>query len=255
MKRILPFALVIATIFVMIGCKHHDETDVLKVKINGESYSIPLKSDTVVNLITLSTEFDAEFEVENASMFQELRIAGKSATGGFVKVPVEKIAAGVQLPVEYRSGDNEGTLRINTLNANIPPFAVTGKATAEGDFYLSFVHLRLIMKYDNDGNILYYRCNPDEIGSTNNTGWWDFKKHEIGGRTYYSYHANDPKFSSMVISGFNPGMRVIMDDHYKVLKTIQLVSSGPYIHTGAPIDGHDFYMFDLIPSENFISQM
>ncbi len=245
MKRILSILLMISAVFVITGCEQHDETDVLNVKINGETYSIPLQDNTVVNLITLNTEFDAEFEVENASMFQELRIAGKSATSGFVKVPVEKIEAGVQLPVEYRSGDHEGTMQINTLNANIPTFAVSGKAAAEGDFYLSFVHLRLIMKYDNDGNILYYRCNPDEIGSTNNTGWWDFKKHEIDGQTYYSYHANDPKFSSMVISGFDPGMRVIMDDHYKVLKTIQMVASGPYIHTDDPIDGHDFYMFDL----------
>ena len=245
MKRILTFALVIATVFMMMGCNQHDETDVLNVTINGEKYSIPLKNDTVINLITLNTEFDAEFEVENASMFQELRIAGKSATGGMVKVPVARIVAGVQLPIEYRSGDNEGTILINTLNANIPPIAVSRKATAEGDFYLSFVHLRLIMKYDNDGKILYYRCDPDEIGSTNNTGWWDFKKHEVNGKTYYSYHARDPKYSALVISGYNPGMRVIMDDHYNVLKTIQLKASGQYIHDGDPIDGHDFYMFDL----------
>ena len=245
MKRFLALCTVVFTVFIITGCKHHDETDVLKIKINGESYSIPLKDDTEINLITLNTEFDAEFEVENASMFQELVIAGKSAKNGFVKVPVEKIAAGVQLPVEYRSGDNQGVLRINTLNSNIPPMVASGKATTEGDFYLSFVHLRLIMKYDNDGNILYYRCDPDEIGSSNNTGWWDFKKHDIHGQTYYSYHARDPKFSSLVISGYNPGMRVIMDDHYNVLKTIQLVASGPYVHKGDPIDGHDFYMFDL----------
>lgn len=160
MKRFLPFALVIATVFMMMGCNHPDETDVLNIKINGEKYSIPLKNDTVINLITLNTEFDAEFEVENASMFQELRIAGKSATGGMVKVPVTRIAAGVQLPIEYRSGDHEGTILINTLNANIPPIAASGKATSEGDFYLSFVHLRLIMKYDNDGKSSITAATP-----------------------------------------------------------------------------------------------
>ena len=245
MKRIFSLALMVLTVIMMTSCKHQDETDVLNIKINGECYSISLQKDTVVNLVTLSTEFDAEVEVENASMFQELSIGGKSATSGFVKVPVAKIATDVQIPIVYRSGDYQGTILVNTLNAQIPPMAVTGKATSEGDFYLSFVHTRLVMKMDNDGNILFYRCNSEDFQSSNNTGWWDFKKHNIGGRTYYSYHANDPKFSGLVISGYDPGMRVILDDHYKVVKNIQLLTSGPYVHNGDPIDGHDFYMYDL----------
>ena len=47
MKRILSFVMIV-TVFVTVGCKHHDETNVLNIKINGESYSIPLKNGTEI---------------------------------------------------------------------------------------------------------------------------------------------------------------------------------------------------------------
>ena len=223
-----------------------DTSDIMQLSVNGEEYTLPLTADTVVDLTTLCTEFDAEITIKNASQFQELSIDGQSLAGGSCHHHVDTIAAGRQIVLRYRSGEKEGVLRLNTLHSGIPRMETSGHATADGDFYLSFVYQRLIMKYDNEGHILYYRYEPHQTqNAVDVTGWWDFKKHNVGGTTYYSYHAPDPTFSHLIINGYNPGKRVIMNDRYRVVKTVQLEASGPYVHQGDPIDGHDFVLFDL----------
>ena len=123
-----------------------------------------------------------------------------------------------------------------------------GKATSPGHFYLSFVYLPIIEKVDNSGNLLYYRCEPVGEGvdySTISPGWWDFKKHVFGGTTYYSYHVADPNFQDRGFTGYNPGMRIVTDEHYTPIDTLHLQPSlDGFVKQGDPIDGHDFYMID-----------
>lgn len=240
--------LMMAALTLLLTACHKDKTPAtdLQLTVNGEEYTLPLAADTVVDLTTLCTEFDAEITVKNAAEFQELSLDGQSLAGGSCLYNVGTIAADHQMTLRYRSGDKEGVLRLNTLHSGIPQMETTGRAETDGDFYLSFVYQRLIMKYDNEGNVLYYRFEPHQPqNSVDVTGWWDFKKHEVNGITYYSYHAPDPAFSHLVINGYNPGKRVIMDEHYRVVKTLQLEAAGPYVHKGDPIDGHDFVLFDL----------
>lgn len=78
-----------------------------------------------------------------------------------------------------------------------------------------------------------------------NSGFWDFKKHTVNGKTYYSYHAPDDNFAELMMNGYNPGMRVILDEKYNKVKTLHLSAAGDYVRNGDPVDGHDFFMFDL----------
>lgn len=215
--------------------------------VNGEHYDIALPADGAVNLTTLCTEFDADIRIENAGEFQSLTVGGIDARNGSCALHIDEIAADRQIEIAYTTGGKSGTVSLNTRHTGIPEIVATGHAEAPGDFYLSFVYLRLIMKYDNDGQLLYYRFEPRTIASSDDvSGWWDFKKH-LGddGKVYYSYHANDPAHADRVMMGYDPGVRVILDDHYNVVKTIGLLPSrNGYVDVDEPLDGHDFYFFN-----------
>jgi len=204
------------------------------IYVNGEHYDIALPATEAVDLRTLNTEFEADIRIENADAFEALTMS-----------PFTEIARDKQIEIAYTTGGQSGTVRLNTLPAGVPDIEATGKGVIPGDFYLSFIYQRLIMKYDNDGRILFYRYDPTPAAGTfNELGYWDFKKHVFDGKTYYSYHAPDDNFADRAFTGYDPGMRVLLDDHYRVVKTIHaLKSRDGFLPDGAPLDGHDFHFF------------
>ena len=237
----------------MTACSNNEDVPTspaataMHLSVNGEHYDIALPATGAVNLTTLCTEFDAEVTVENAEEFQNVTVGGRTVTNGSCSLPVGRIDKDTQIEIAYTTGGQEGRILLNTLHTGIPEIKATGKAEADGDFYLSFVWLRLIMKYDNEGSLLFYRYEPRVITDQNDvSGWWDFKKHQgDDGKTYYSYHANDPAHADRVMMGYDPGKRVILDEKYRVVKTIGLLTSrNGDITASEPLDGHDFYFFN-----------
>ena len=252
-------ALLLAGLTGLTSCRDDKNTDVpkpateLRLTINGEYYDITLPATETVNLATLSTETTADIHVENAADFQKLTIGGTDARSGKCAITVGEIAKDRQIEIAYTTGDQSGTVHLNTLHTGIPVIEATGKGVTPGDFYLSFIFQRLVMKYDNDGRILFYRFDPtSKAGTFNEQGYWDFKKHTFDGRTYYSYHAPDYAFTNRAFTGYNPGMRILLDDRFMPIDTIHaLPSLDGYLFDGEPIDGHDFYFFS--PSHYIIS--
>ena len=146
---------------------------------------------------------------------------------------------------QYTTASGKGSFTINTYPSKAPKYIASGTAQIPGDFYLSFIYQPLIVKVDNGGNLLYYRFEPtDYNGTFKELGCWDFKKHVFDGKTYYSYHAPDWKYGENATTGYVPGMRILMDDHYNPIDTIHaLASLDGYLPDGSPLDGHDFYFF------------
>ncbi len=233
----------------LTACSDDINTEVpateLCLTVNGEQYHIALPAKEGINLKTLSTEAAADISISNAADFQQLSVGGTDARSGKCTLAIGEIAKDKQISITYTTGDQSGTVQLNTLHAGIPVIEATGKGVIPGDFYLSFIYQRLVMKYNNDGHILYYRYDPTEkAGNFNEQGFWDFKKHTLDGRTYYSYHAPDYAYSSRAFTGYNPGMRILLDEHYTPIDTIHaLASLDGYLPDGEPIDGHDFYFF------------
>ncbi len=248
-KRNHFFAVVgMVAILVLTGCNNLPEhpAEQLNITINGVDYRIALPAENPVDLTTLCTEFDAAVVVSNYDEFKSLTIDGNRLKNNTLALPVKRIDKDSHIIIDYNTGAQQGTVVLNTLNSLIPEMEVSGKGEAPGDYYLSFVWLRLIIKCDNAGDILYYRYEPRTFSDVNDdSGWWDFKKvRSTDGETYYCYHANDPKFADRLFMGYDPGMRVIMDDHYHPLDTIHLLPSRKYdVQAGEPLDGHDFYFF------------
>lgn len=120
---------------------------------------------------------------------------------------------------------------------------VSGQTDLPGNFYLSFVYSRNIIMLDGKGRIVWskHEEQPYEGAST---GWWDFKKHVVDGKTYYSYHDQTGAYDNYGLEGYAPGERVILDENFNEVKRIKFESSN-VVSKGDPLDGHDFLLIDL----------
>lgn len=124
----------------------------------------------------------------------------------------------------------------------LPEFSVEGSTDLPGYFFLSFVYTRNLIMLDGKGNIVWSK-HEEQPEEGLHTGWWDFKKHVIDGRTYYSYHDQIASYDGYGLEGFAPGERVIMDEDFNEIKRITFEESY-VVEKGHPLDGHDFLMID-----------
>ena len=225
------------------------EPTAMLLEVQGEQYVVDLNSTDTLNLRTLCAEFGpVEFKVLNDEDFKSISIYQKPVTDGVAEIDFYgNIPLDEQMTCVYTTANGGGSFLINTYPSKAPKYMKSGtSAEIPGDFYLSFIYQPLIMKVDNSGSLLYYRFEPtDYNGTFKELGCWDFKKHVFDdGKTYYSYHAPDWKFGEDATTGYVPGMRILMDDHYNPIDTIHaLASLDGYLPDGSPLDGHDFYFF------------
>ena len=223
------------------------ETTMMYLEIMGERYQVNLSTNDTLNLRTLCSEFGpVEFKVLNYEDFKSISIFGIPVTDGLAKITLRNhIKLKQHWTCEYTTTTGSGSFVINVYPSKAPKYTISGRAEIPGDFYLSFIYQPLIMKVNNRGELVYYRFEPtDYNGTFKELGYWDFKKHVFDGKTYYSYHAPDYNFADKAVTGYVPGMRILMDDHYNPVDTIHaLASRDGYLPEGSPLDGHDFYFF------------
>ena len=125
----------------------------------------------------------------------------------------------------------------------LPEYTINGESDLEGNFFISFVYTKNIIMLDGKGNVVWYKHEaPDDTGI--HAGFWDFKKHVIDGKTFYSYHDQNTSGDKYGLEGFAPGERVIMDSDFKEIKRITFEESDT-VEKGHFVDGHDFLMIDL----------
>lgn len=143
--------------------------------------------------------------------------------------------------------DKGGSDKAEDKNAivaeGLPEFDVSGKTDFKGNFFLSFVYSRNIIMLDGKGEIVWSK-HEEQPWKNKMTGWWDFKKHEVDGKTYYSYHDQIGTYDNYGFEGYAPGERVILDENFKEVKRIKFEKSD-VTKKGAPLDGHDFLLIDL----------
>ncbi|AGI47516.1 hypothetical protein TALC_00516 [Thermoplasmatales archaeon BRNA1] len=127
--------------------------------------------------------------------------------------------------------------------SDLPGFTVNGDTDLPGNFFISFVYSKNIMMLDGHGNVVWSK-HEDQKDDNVHAGFWDFKKHTVGGKTYYSYHDQDSSCDKFGLEGFAPGDRVILDENFNEVKRIRFEQSS-VVEKGHPLDGHDFFLFDL----------
>ena len=214
--------------------------------INGETLSVQkdFADDAVFDTVTLTTEQLNSFEWTNAEEGVSITVNGIALENGKCGFALTGISKDDKITVQIAQGDETPRMfTINTLNSHLPeiraeiPEGSLG-ANTPGDFFLSFINTRTIVKADNAGNILYYR---NEDSPDTQYGLWDFKTHQIDGKTYYSYHSTESHPESIVFTGHNPGERVIMDENYNEIARIRAVATEKN-KGDTTLDGHEFIM-------------
>ena len=247
---------IIAVLALCLSCKGTNEKG-LNFSVNGVEYSTSGLTCDTLDLTKLSTEIEADISIKNYDDYDAITIDGRVVEDGKAFVPVRKIAKNHFLTLITTKGEKSDTLYLRTMHSDLPDVVIDGDKVSDGEFYLSFVNIRLIARINNAGKYVFYSYEPTEtIDTTKCPGWWDFKKHVCDdGETYYSYHAPDVNHIDDGFPGYNPGMRVIFGkDYFKVdsnkvyipYKTIQLKEDTAHgVKERDPIDGHDFYMYDF----------
>lgn len=128
----------------------------------------------------------------------------------------------------------------NVIADGLKEISVDGETDLDGNFYLSFVYSRDLIMLDGKGNIVWSK-HEEQPTEDAKTGFWDFKKHEIDGQTYYSYHDQTGTYDDYGLPGYAPGERVILDENFHEINRITFEESD-VTEKGAPVDGHDFLM-------------
>lgn len=225
-----------------IGFNRVTNAEDFHLKINGEDLFVPLNftSGAFYDAVTLNTEVGNKIEWLNPFNNGDLTLNEQSFKDTPLAFEIRTIHKDNALRVNVKLGLEEKHFYIRTQNSALPEFITKGVSMTDGDFYMSFVNARAIMKVDNHGNIMYYRCE-DNTMNRDGTGLWDFKKHVIDAKTYYSYHSSWQNYDGLQFSGYAPGERVVMDANYAVIDRVTTLAS-EHVDAGHPLDGHEFVM-------------
>ena len=125
---------------------------------------------------------------------------------------------------------------------DLPEFKITGSTDLDGNIFVSFVYTKNIIMFDGKGDIVWYK--HEDLPDGAHAGYWDFKKHVIDGKVYYSYHDQNINADHYGLPGYAPGERVILDSNFKEVKRITFEKSD-IVDKGHFLDGHDFLLIDL----------
>ena len=140
------------------------------------------------------------------------------------------------------SSSQHSTAREAVIADGLAQIMVEGETDLPGNFFLSFVYSRNLIVLDGKGNIVWSKHEEQPVDGAQ-TGFWDFKKHDVNGRIYYSYHDQNYKMDGYGLLGYAPGERVILDKDFNEVKRITMEASD-VTEKGQGVDGHDFLMID-----------
>ena len=159
------------------------------------------------------------------------------------RTAIALVLAAFLMTVQGIFGGTADAAKKPVVAEGLAKIAVEGKTDLPGNFFLSFVFSRNLIVLDGKGNIVWSKHEEQPFeGAT--TGWWDFKKHVVNGKTYYSYHDQTGAYDNYGLQGYAPGERVVLDENFNEIKRITFEASD-VTAKGAPVDGHDFLMLDL----------
>ena len=215
--------------------------------IDGELLSVrkDFADGAVFDTVTLTVERLNSFVWTNAREGVSITVDGIALENNRCDFALTEISETEKIRVQIEEGGVTRGFTINTLNSHLPPITAEGVSQTPGDFFLGFINTRSIVKTDNTGGILYYR---NEDSPETKYGLWDFKAHQLDGKTFYSYHSTDSDPVGVVYTGHNPGERVIMDENYDVISRIRAIATE---RNGGDtsLDGHEFL---LLGEEHYI---
>lgn len=232
---------------------------IVHLSVNGYAVEIPMKEDgATFDVPSLTTETENEFVLMNDAGASIEVNKTKLQTNKKAKVVVKKIDSNEVLEMVVTNGKDTRTVYLRTLSRQLPEMLATGQSPYEGDFYVTDTQKAAMYKLDLNGNVSWYvALTPEQADGKIFT---DFRQHKLeNGAIRYSYQIMDPDVTTMGLSDYYPGTRVLLDEKYKELKRsgarISLIDPNEKARDeevmGDPVDGHSFVLLD---DKNWITE-
>ena len=141
--------------------------------VNGEPLFVisNFGEGDIYDTVTLTVEQPNTFEWVGGNDNVSITVNGVPVVNGKCEFALDAINQDNRIYVQLTENEASRGFYINTLNSNLPLITPEGASHTPGDFFLSFINTRTIVKTDNDGSILYYR---NEDSDETQYGLWDF---------------------------------------------------------------------------------
>lgn len=231
--------------------------DMIFIEANGEKVFIDTsKNNSTIefNELYIDKNIPVNFYV-NSSMIDDMEISindkklidkSNGIISGDIIIP--KIAKDELIPINISYGDSTRKYYIQTLPENFQDFHFKGKTNADrGKFYyanqyagfenfddIDFDRDNYIIKYDYNGNVVFYKRERDiELVNFNRFDTED------GFSGYYYFQQNDDGLAQNY-QPFRKGEMVILDEDYNVIDVVIPQQTKMYNTSAPKVEVHDF---------------
>lgn len=210
------------------------------ITINGLRTVIDLSasSHTWFDAKQISTETLNEFTLGDNFDDYDVYFDGQLVTSGeTITFTVETIsvATGIEFKLVSHETGETTWYYIRTLNAD---YDTVSSGEGVGDGYYYFTQSNHLYKMDTSGNLVFFK--------TVDSVTYDFKPYQFDGETYYVYMEKTTEYQDLNVatSSVQTGA-VVMDSDYKVIDTINTLSTDMGLAEGLPLDMHEFVMLGV----------
>ncbi len=210
------------------------------VTINGLRTVIDLAaaSHTWFDAKQISTETPNEFTLGNNFDDYDVYFDGQLVTEGETisfEVETISVATGIEFKLVSRETGETTWYYIRTLNAD---YDTVSSGEGLGDGYYYFTQSNHLYKMDTSGNLVFFK--------TVDSVTYDFKPYQFDGETYYVYMEKTTEYQDLNVSTSSvQTTSTVMDSNYKVIYTIETLSTDLGLAEGLPLDMHEFVMLGV----------
>lgn len=196
--------------------------------VNGEPLTIDLNSSEVYyNVLTLNTEFETTITTSDTE--HSIQINGEPMEQGESKLSLPAINKTTKITLDI----DKRRFYIRTFPDDFPTYTALGESSKDGFFYT--VMGNYITKFDNTGNIVFYRKG-------NGANLSPFRREEIDGEIMYSYMEYYSSLHHESLSGaaYRTAALILLNEHYEKIDEVASMAATDSVPEYFPPENHEY---------------
>lgn len=207
----------------------------IRIDIQGqEVWFDPTLANYATTTPLMTSEFPMEFSMGEYTGW-DVTINGVPVTSGETpEIQIEELSKDAPVPIVFTNQITGEVVNqtIKTLPDSFPDYTVLSNVD-DGVYYFTEANFAAKMNYE--GDIIFYYFATSAI---------DFDRTEVNGNVYYTFSMAgvSHEFPSLGVGVGPIGKCVVLDEKYKVVKTIPALYETERTPAGIPVDQHEFTM-------------
>jgi hypothetical protein len=209
------------------------------LEINGYSFEAPLsENEKAYDTICLTSVHPNVFILKN-NIGATVKINDKViGIGKTLEVELDELSVNKKIKIEVDNEKDHRVIYIRTISSQMPEMLVAGESVYNGNYYGILSTGTALYELNNQGKVVFYIAKDIDQEET----YSDFKKHVLEDETIrYSYQRIIKNKDTSISINDTQGERVILDENYKEIKTLQLKKSDT-VQSEEELNGKDFIM-------------